>query len=148
MGLAAPLPSIEQAVTDFAGAPPMRALHARIEKLNFSADVKVLLTDFAKITVMVGGKLIAFGRKVLDFVFHLVARFQNIGFGVIIALVLSAVLASIPLLGPVVSTLLTPILLAFGIARGAIQDFRDAAVQTEIDALSQKMSIMSAHMTA
>ncbi len=119
-----------------------------IDRLDASADTKALLMDVAKITVSVGGKVLAFGRKVLEFVFGLVSKFQNLTFGVIIALVLSAVMASIPFLGPVISALLGPIMLAFGIARGAMQDFKNAAVQTEIDALKHKLDLMSNHMIA
>lgn len=127
---------------------PLRALRSRIERLDISADAKSLLFDVAKLTVSVGSTLIAIGRKILTVVFDLVGRFQNVTFGVVVALVLSAVLASIPLLGPAISALLTPIMLAFGITRGALQDFRNASLQAEIDALSQKMSAMSAYMAA
>ena len=140
--------SLNQIAAEFSDAPTLRALQARVERLNISADGKSLLMDLAKLTVTVGSKLIAFGRKVLSVVFNLVERFQNVAFGIVIALVLSAVLASIPLLGPTISALLTPILLALGIARGAVQDFRNATLQSEIDALSQKMAVMSSHMTA
>ena len=101
--------------------------------------------DIAAITLKVGEKILAFGRKVLDFVFDLAVRFQNVGFGVILALALSAVLASIPLLGPLIAAILTPIMLAFGILRRALQDFKDAALRGELDALERRMAIMSAH---
>jgi hypothetical protein len=69
-------------------------------------------------------------------------------FGVLIALLLSVVLATIPLLGPAIAALLTPIMLAFGIAKGALEDFRNMGVQTELDALKQRLAILSSHATA
>jgi hypothetical protein len=59
--------------------------------------------------------------------------------------VLSAVLATIPVLGSAISALLTPLLVAFGIARGAMEDFGNMSVQREIDALKQRMAILAAH---
>lgn len=132
-------------LTEFEIAPSLRTLRDRIERLSLSADTKALLLDVAAITLNVGGRILALGRKVLAVIFDLVAKFQNVGFGVIIALVLSAVLASIPLLGPAIAALLTPIMLAFGIARGAILDFNNAAVLSEINALKQKMTILSSN---
>lgn len=137
---------LQTTIADFATAPQLRTLHGKIERLNVSADTKALLMNIALITLNVGGKTLAFGRKVLSFVFDLAVKFQNVAFGVIIALVLSAVLASIPLLGPAIAALLTPIMLAFGIARGAMQDFKEASLRSEVDALSQKMAIISAHV--
>ncbi len=140
--------TLDQAVEDFAAAPPLRRVAEWIERLDASADTKALLMDLARVTVSVGGKIIAFGRKVLEIVFTLVAKFQNLTFGVIIALVLSSVIATIPFLGPVMTAILTPIMLAYGIARGAMQDFKDATIRSELDALSSKLALMSNHMVA
>ncbi len=136
---------LQASVAEFSTAPPLRVLRDKIDRLNVSADTKALLMDIAAVTLKVGEKVLAFGRKVLDFVFNLAVRFQNVGFGVILALALSAVLASIPLLGPLIAALLTPIMLAFGILRGALQDFKDASLRSELDALERRMAIMSAH---
>lgn len=132
-------------LAEFTAAPPLRVLRDRIDRLNISADAKSLLMDVAAITLKIGEKILAFGRKLLEFVFGLAIRFKNVGFGILIALALSAVLTSIPLLGPAIAAILTPIMLAFGILRGAVQDFKDASVQSELDALSRRMAILSAH---
>ena len=136
---------LHASVAEFSTAPPLRVLRDKIDRLNVSADTKALLMDIAAVTLKIGEKVLAFGRKVLDFVFNLAVRFQNVGFGLILALALSAVLASIPLLGPLIAALLTPIMLAFGILRGALQDFKDASLRNELDALERRMAIMSAH---
>lgn len=101
--------------------------------------------DLAELTVLVGGKVLAFGRKLLSLIFELATRFQNVLFGTLIALVLSAVIATFPVLGPSVSALLTPIMLAFGVSKGAIEDFRNMAVQREIDGLKQRMEILATY---
>lgn len=134
--------------SDFEHAPTLRVLKGRIERLDISADAKSLLVDIAALTLNVGGVVLAFGRKVLAVVFDLVGKFQNVVIGVIIALVLSAVLATVPLLGPAISALLTPLMLAFGVLRGSIEDFKNMAVLREIDSLKQHMAILSAHSAA
>lgn len=140
--------TLQKAVDEFATAPPLRRVQEWIDRLNASADTKALLMDLARVTVSVGGNIIAFGRKVLEIAFALVVKFQNLTFGVIIALVLSAVIATIPILGPMLTAILTPIMLAFGIARGAMQDFKDATLRSELDALSKKLALMSNHISA
>lgn len=113
----------------------------RIDRLEVSADAKSLLLDLATITLRVGGTLLAFGRKILSLTLDIAQKFKNVVFGVIIALLLSAVLAAIPIRGPALSALLTPIMIAFGILRGAMEDFRGMAIRVEIDALKQRMEI-------
>jgi hypothetical protein len=136
------------ALSDFQAAPSQRSLRGRIENLPISADSKSLLMDLAELTLTVSGKLIAIGRKILALAFDLAKKFQNVIFGVLIALLLSVVLAAVPLLGPAIAALLAPIMLAFGIAKGAIEDFRNMGVQTELDALKQRLAILSSHATA
>ena len=136
------------ALADFETSPSLRVLKDRIERFEISADAKSLLLDVAELTFHVGGKVVAFGRKILAFVIDLATRFQNVLFGIMIALVLSVVLASVPLLGPAIAAILTPLMLAFGIGRRALEDFRNSAVQGEIEQLRQRVAILSAHAVA
>lgn len=137
--------ALAETISEFEQVPSMRALRDKIDRLQISADAKALLMDLAKVTLAVGGKVLAFGRKLLAFVLELANRFQNVVFGILIALALSAVLATLPLLGPAISALLTPLMVALGIARGAIEDFRNMSVQREIDALKKRMTILADH---
>jgi hypothetical protein len=130
----------------FETAPSMRFLQDKIDRLPISADAKSLLMDIAALTLTVGGKVLAFGRKILAVAFELANKFQNVIFGVLIALILSAVLATSPVLGAAIASLLTPLMMAFGIARGAIEDFRNMAVQREIDGLKDRMTILAGHV--
>jgi hypothetical protein len=136
---------LQESVSVFENAPSIRFLHDKVDRLPVSADAKALLMDLAALTLTVGGKVLAFGRKILAIVFDLASKFKNVLFGILIALVLSAVLATIPVLGSAISALLTPLLVAFGIARGAMEDFGNMSVQREIDALKQRMAILAAH---
>lgn len=137
--------ALTETLSEFEQVPSNRILQDKIDRLPISADAKSLLMDLAKVTLEIGGKVLAFGRKLLAFVLELANRFQNVIFGILIALALSAVLATLPLLGPAISALLTPLMIALGIARGAIEDFNNMSVHREIDALKQRMIILAAH---
>mgnify|MGYP007000161125 len=93
-----------------------------IEQTNLSADMKALLADLAKITVKVGKAVVAIGRSVIQFVFELVKAFPNITLGVLIALVLTTIVGALPLIGAILTPILTPLLLAVGIGNGALAD--------------------------
>ena len=137
--------TLVETVADFERAPSLRALQNKIERLPVSADAKSLLMDVAAITLVIGGKVLAFGRKLLALVFDLANKFQNVLFGVLVALVLSVVLASVPLLGPIISALLTPIMLAFGILAGSLKDFSNMSVQRDLVMLKQRLDILATY---
>ena len=137
--------SLSEVLIDFEKGPTLRGLQEKVDRLPISADAKSILIDVAKVTLVVGGKVIAIGRKILTFAIELAGKFQNAVFGVIIALIISMVLATLPLLGPALSTLLTPLMVALGVGRGAMEDFKNLSVQREIDGLKQRMSILAAH---
>lgn len=115
--------TIEDVIKDVNTSLPERKLTQLIERTNMSADMKALLVDVSRITVKVAGKVIAIGRKILSFIFDLVKTFPTVTLGVIAALVISALIAGIPLFGPPLAAFLSPLLLALGIAAGALNDF-------------------------
>ena len=137
--------SFSEVLADFEKAPTLRGLQEKVDRLPISADAKSILMDVAKVTLAVGGKVIVFGRKILAFAIELAGKFQNVIFGIIIALVLSTVIATFPILGPAFSALLTPLLLTVCVTMGSLSDFKNMSVQQELDFLKQRMSILAAH---
>jgi hypothetical protein len=125
--------------------PTKRALRDRIDRLSVSADAKALLNDLLEMAIDVGGRIIDVGRRILAFIFDLVERFPNTTFGVIVALVVSTLIASIPLLGLVLGPLLSPLLLAFGLAAGAIADLKDAPLRARLGALERYFASATRH---
>jgi hypothetical protein len=117
--------------------PSKRALREQIDRLSISADAKAVLNDLLEIVIDVGGRMIAAGRQILAFILDLVRRFPNTAFGVIAALVISSLIASIPLLGLILGPLLSPLLLAFGLAAGAVTDLKDAPLRARVADLEQ-----------
>lgn len=113
---------------------PERKLNALIERTNLSADMKALLADLTKLTVKVGGKILAVGRKIITFVFDLLKAFPTVTLGIIMALVITSLLASIPILG-LLAAPLSSLLLLLGISVGALKDFTSDKLSDRIDTL-------------
>lgn len=112
------------------------AIHRHIERLEVSADMKSLLASLVDKTVVVAGKLIDLGARVVAFVFELAKAYPGVAFGVVAALVLSYLIGSIPGVGPVLSPILTPLLLIIGISLGALDDLTDGGMRHRLQGLS------------
>jgi len=125
----------EMALTGISDPPSKSILRDSIDRLDISADAKALLNDILDMTVQAGGQVLAVGRQILAFVFDLVQRFPNTAFGVIVALVISSLIAAIPLIGALLAPLLTPLLVAFGLAAGAVADLKQAGIRSRISVL-------------
>lgn len=132
------------ALPDWSDLPSRRDILDRIDRLDVSADAKLLLAKIATTTMDVGGRIIAAGRRIVAFVFDLMKKFPNTAFGVIIALVVSSLVASIPLLGLVLGPLLAPLLLAFGLTAGAVQDLKDGALRARVADLEAEFRTVAA----
>ncbi|KQY95036.1 hypothetical protein ASD25_17100 [Brevundimonas sp. Root1423] len=112
-----------------------REIVRRIERLHVSADLKALLSTLIETTVVVGGKIVQIGCRVLAYIFDLAKSYPKVTFGVVAALVLSFLISSIPLLGPLLSPVLTPILLIIGLGWGALQDMIDGPMRNRLSGL-------------
>lgn len=129
---------------DWAKLPTPRELLDHIERVTLSADAKLLLARLTATTVEVGGRILEVGRRILAFVFQMVKTFPNIGIGLIIALVVSMLIASVPLLGGVLGPMLKPLLLAFGLTKGALADLKEGALRRRIESLEAEFRAVTA----
>lgn len=136
------LNNIEMAIKEANSSLPARKLKDLIERTNLSADMKALLTDISAITMKVAGKLITIGRKILTIVFDLVRVFPAITVGVVAALVLTSIIASIPLVGGVLAGALSSILLLLGIGKGALTDLSNPALNDRIESFVNSLSAL------
>lgn len=114
-------------------------INRRIERLNVSADLKVILSSLVDTTIEIGGKLLDVGARVIAFIFELAKAYPGVAFGVVAALVLSFLISSIPLIGPLLSPLLTPLLLIIGIGMGALNDLTDSGMRARLDGLQAQL---------
>jgi hypothetical protein len=120
-----------------------RQIEAVIERLSISADAKSLLLDISRITMKVGNALFSLGKAILTFVINTVKKFPNTTFGLVIGLTVSVMVGGIPVIGFILGPLLGKLLTAFGLTMGAIADFKDASIRSEIAALERKVAIVA-----
>jgi len=129
----------------FRNVPSKNDLRLHIERLGVSADAKALLNNLLDLAVEVSGRVVSAGRQILSFIFDMMKRFPNAAFGVIVALVVSSLIASIPLLGAVLAPLMTPLLLAFGLAAGALADLKDGPMRSRVAMLEEHFANVIDH---
>lgn len=134
---------IDLAIKEVNSSLPERKLVALLERTALSADMKALLVDVAKITVRVGAKILAIGRKILSFVLDLVKAFPSVTLGVLAALVITALIAAIPIFGGILASALSALLLALGFSAGALNDFLSPKLNDRIDQLVNSISALA-----
>lgn len=120
---------------------PLRKLKDLIDRLKISADAKALLMDVARLTVKAGQVILNIGRKILTVAFEIVQRFPKTVFGVIIAFIVTALIASIPFLGGLLAPVVGPLMLAFGLTTGALNDMRDAGWTSRVTELERQLAM-------
>lgn len=120
-----------------------RQIEAIVEKLAISADAKSLLLDLSRITIKLGEAVCSLGKAILTFVVKIVKQFPNTAFGLVIGLTVSVLVGGIPVIGVILGPVLGKLLTAFGLTMGAIADFKDATIRSEIAALERKIAIVS-----
>ncbi|WP_418025057.1 hypothetical protein ACNKFW_16700 (plasmid) [Paracoccus sp. TD-10] len=129
--------TFEQLVQEVNTAPPKRKLRRLLERTDLPADIKAILFELSDLTVQIGGKVLAIGRKLLDFALNLLRAFPAMALGVIVAYVMAALIASLPG-GPItrrLAALLTPLLLVLGIGHGVLVDMGSPDFRQRVDRL-------------
>ena len=111
------------------------ALKRKIERLDAPADIKLLLDNLLDTTLVVGGKIVQIGSRILYFILDFAKSHPGIALGVIVALVLAFLINSIPVFGPALSPILTPLLLIVGIGMGALNDLSDSSMKLKLSGL-------------
>lgn len=126
-------------VTDLNSALPLRQLERMIDRLSISADVKALAMDVARFSCRIGEKVYNIGRKILTVTFDILQRFPNTTFGLVVGVVMGMILASVPLIGALIAPIATPLLVVFGMTRGAWADFQSAQWAEQIRSLESRL---------
>jgi hypothetical protein len=134
--------TIEEVIKDINMSLPERKLNQLLERTSLSADVMAIMSDIMHITIKVGGKVLAIGRKILTFVLDLVKTFPAIAMGTIAALVITAVVGSVPIIGAPLAAFVGPILLAIGVTAGALKDFTNDQLQDRITNLVESFKVL------
>ena len=114
-------------------------LGRKIDQLSLSADAKAILSQISEASAKVGEQIIHVGRHVLSFIFDLVRQFPNTTFAAIAGFAISALIASIPFVGATLAAFLGPLLIALGIARGAVADMANSAITSRVAAFEMQL---------
>lgn len=120
---------------DWANLPSRRELHRKIDNLAISAEHKLALTRVADLTARAGEQVIEIGRSIVAFAFELARQFPGLTFAVLLALVVNALLASVPWLGPLLQPLFGPIVLAAGVTIGGLADLYEGDMRGRVENL-------------
>ena len=123
---------------------PLRKICEQIDRLPLSADIKALLLDLAKVTVKVGETVLKIGAKILSVAFEIIGKFPNTVFGVVISVCLGLLIGSVPFIGGLLTPFLMPLLVAFGLTKGAIADLANQGWAARIRDLESKLTSVSA----
>ncbi|MEO5367440.1 MAG: hypothetical protein H7831_14040 [Magnetococcus sp. WYHC-3] len=97
-------------------------IRRRLDNLPLSAEAKVLLYRFSQYSMNVGGTLLRIGKKILEVVLMLVDQFPVTTVGVLLAALLTLLIASIPWIGQFLAGFLGPVLMIFGLGAGVWKD--------------------------
>ena len=105
---------------------PERTVRKYIENQDIPADRKARiwkkLQKFARVTLWIGKKTVLIGRKMFDFVLHLVKNYPRTTIGVALGAVVASLVAAIPILGFVFGGLAAVILPLIGGILGYKED--------------------------
>jgi len=82
-----------------------------IDNLDIPAEAKALLTELLNFTIKAGTVVLEVGKKIIEVVKVLAKNFPNITAGMIIGVTLSFLVSCIPILGPLLGFICTPLFL-------------------------------------
>ena len=123
-------------------------IKAYIRNLEISAEAKVILTELLKATINVGGRIYRIGRKVVEIAIILATRFPGITFALILTSFMNLLIASIPLLGPVLVPIVGPLITAVGVAIGAYKDITNSDLKRRMEELVSNIKELFSVVTA
>jgi len=107
-------------------------LQSYIDNLEMSADAKAIIASILKTAVKVGDLVVRVGKRIVEIVVMIAAKFPNATFGLILGLLVGVLVAAIPVLGGILGAFVLPIAAAFGLARGYMEDIKDEGLNRKI----------------
>ena len=115
---------------------PESAVRKYIENQDISADQKAkfwkMLQKFARATLRVGNQVFRIGRKVFDFILHLVKLYPNLVIGLAFGAVIAALVSAIPVIGFLFGGLAKIIIPLIGGILGFKEDLAERAFKRRV----------------
>ena len=110
-----------------------------IDNMNVDPTIKVLFEKIMNAGIKIGDIVYNIGRKVIEMIIYFVKKFPNLILGTIIGFLFSQIFAMIPIVGWLLSGLVTPILTMAGAAIGLKYDFEDKKAKDAINSYLDEM---------
>ncbi len=115
-------------------------IHRYLNNLDISADAKILLSKILSTTMKVGDKIVEIGKKILEIIINLAGKYPNTTFGLVAALLVNALVSSIPLFGQLFGLFIAPLLIAFGLVAGFSADMKNSSITEAVAEAVQAFS--------
>jgi len=96
-----------------------------IDNLDIPAEAKALLTELLNFSIKAGTVVLEVGKKIIEVVKVLVKSFPHITAGMIIGVTFSILVSCIPVLGPLLGWICTPLFVLLGIGTGILKDYEN-----------------------
>jgi xanthosine utilization system XapX-like protein len=103
-----------------------------IHNLNIPAEAKAILIKLKELTIKVGSYIIKLGKRILEFILYLLQEFPNTVSNAIIGSVIGFTFSFIPVLGPFISSVLTPLFVALGLTLGFLEDLKNKKFKSQV----------------
>ena len=118
----------------------LQKIEDMLDQTDMSADSKSMILNVARYTIVIGDKVVAFGRKIVSLAIELAKTFPNTLLGVALALVITSLIGGIPILGALLAGFLKSILLIFGLTQGVLADMRGGELGKRVENLVAQFS--------
>lgn len=135
---------VKSIAAEINAAMPMRKIRDLLDRTDLSADVKAVLMDIAGLTVTAGQVVLNIGRKIISLAFEIIQKFPKTTFGIVIAFIVIALVATVPVVGLALASFTGPLLVACGLTIGAIEDMKDASWTQPVTRLEEQLATITA----
>lgn len=109
-----------------------RSIQSYIDNLDISADAKHVVSSVLDITIKIGNQVVKIGIRIIEVALEITRSFPNTTFGLVLGLLVWFLILSVPLLGAVLGALLGPIVLAFSLSKGFMEDMSNKTLENKI----------------
>ena len=103
-----------------------KQLESKLDNLPLSAEGKAFLAKFMKFTLKAGGTAIKLGKKLVEIAIFVATKLKHLTFWTVLGAIVAFMVTMIPLIGPLLGSFLSPIMMLGGIAKGFYEQVKSS----------------------